>query len=594
MPPQKPYEGPSRKLVLAFDVGTTYSGVAYATLDPGETPKIQAVTRFPGQSNSDFKIPSVLLYTQDGQVRAVGAEAKDPRMEMAIEDEDLILVEWFKLHLVPSSMESSIGLKDLDVQHKLPPGKTIVEVFADFLSYMYKCARDYIMEASPNGTSLWNSVQDRIEIVLGHPNGWEGLQQEKMREAAILAGLVPDNHIGQSRVHFVSEGEASLHYCVDMGMTKDFEDGTSAIVIDAGGGTVDLSTYCFRNMSPISVEETAPAECVLQGSTRVNVRAAELLRSKLANTKFSNELDIKAMLDTFEKTAKPNFKDSAEESFVKFGSIRDRDPGVGIKNGQLSLEGAEVSKLFEPSIEAIVDAVQKQKEETLEPISFAFLVGGFAASAWLFTKLKEHLSVFDISLSRPDHHANKAVAVGAASFFLEHFVSVRVARWTYGSSCSVEYDDSNPEHRLRQHKTYMMPSAVRVIPEGFKNIVAKGTRLREGEERIESFEREVEDPWGLNHIAMEITCYRGKNKEPHWVDLEPEYFSDLCIVTADTSGVTKVRQFGPLGPYYAQTFKLVLSCGKTETTAHIRWEENGIERRGPAKIVYDDDARIAQ
>ena len=45
MAPSKPYAGPVRRLLLAFDVGTTYSGIAYAVLDPGEVPKIQAVTR---------------------------------------------------------------------------------------------------------------------------------------------------------------------------------------------------------------------------------------------------------------------------------------------------------------------------------------------------------------------------------------------------------------------------------------------------------------------------------------------------------------------------------------------------------------------
>ena len=40
-----PYIGPSRKLVLALDVGTTFSGAAYAFLDPGEIPTIRSVTR---------------------------------------------------------------------------------------------------------------------------------------------------------------------------------------------------------------------------------------------------------------------------------------------------------------------------------------------------------------------------------------------------------------------------------------------------------------------------------------------------------------------------------------------------------------------
>jgi len=39
------YTGTSRKLVLAFDIGTTFSGAAYAFLEPGEDLKIQPVTR---------------------------------------------------------------------------------------------------------------------------------------------------------------------------------------------------------------------------------------------------------------------------------------------------------------------------------------------------------------------------------------------------------------------------------------------------------------------------------------------------------------------------------------------------------------------
>jgi len=39
------YSGLSRKLIVALDIGTTFSGAAYALLDPGEVPKIQSVTR---------------------------------------------------------------------------------------------------------------------------------------------------------------------------------------------------------------------------------------------------------------------------------------------------------------------------------------------------------------------------------------------------------------------------------------------------------------------------------------------------------------------------------------------------------------------
>ena len=39
------YSGPSRKLVVAFDIGTTFSGAAYALLDPGEVHEVRSVTR---------------------------------------------------------------------------------------------------------------------------------------------------------------------------------------------------------------------------------------------------------------------------------------------------------------------------------------------------------------------------------------------------------------------------------------------------------------------------------------------------------------------------------------------------------------------
>ena len=42
---RKPYTGLTRSLVLALDIGTTFSGVSYAILEPGEVPKIHGVTR---------------------------------------------------------------------------------------------------------------------------------------------------------------------------------------------------------------------------------------------------------------------------------------------------------------------------------------------------------------------------------------------------------------------------------------------------------------------------------------------------------------------------------------------------------------------
>lgn len=93
------------------------------------------------------------------------------------------------------------------------------------------------------------------------------------------------------------------------------------------------------------------------------------------------------MLESFEKSVKPTFKDSTERSFVKFGSMRDRDPSVGIRSGQLPLEGyalhlhytrlqtftlsvrTDIEAFFEPSIVAIIDAVKRQRSAATKAVS---------------------------------------------------------------------------------------------------------------------------------------------------------------------------------------------------------------------------------
>jgi hypothetical protein len=121
----------------------------------------------------------------------------------------------FKLHL-----RSKVGA-GRSAGNELPPlplNKTVVEIFGDFLRYLLKCASSYIQHTHANGPDLWNSVKSDIDFVLSHPNGWEGTQQSEMRRAAVLAGLVPDNESGHSRLSFVTEGEASLHFSVENGL----------------------------------------------------------------------------------------------------------------------------------------------------------------------------------------------------------------------------------------------------------------------------------------------------------------------------------------------------------------------------------------
>ena len=96
-----PYAGSKKALVLSIDVGTTYSGISYAMLDPGEVPEIKPVLRYvlvaafhpfshpyeecryPGRENTpnDYRVPTIVCYRPNGTVYACGAEAE------AVEDD---------------------------------------------------------------------------------------------------------------------------------------------------------------------------------------------------------------------------------------------------------------------------------------------------------------------------------------------------------------------------------------------------------------------------------------------------------------------------------------------------------------------------
>ncbi|KAK7029533.1 hypothetical protein VNI00_014410 [Paramarasmius palmivorus] len=579
------YRGLFRKLVIAFDVGTTYSGASYAILDPGLAPVIEGVTSFPGQlsTRGDSKIPSIICYDQTGQVRAVGSEATDEGFLDLAEEEDFITVEWFKLHMRPKHFPSS-HVRDSDIP-PLPLNKTAVDVFADFLRYLHDCTIDYIKKSKD--PQFWSTVEENIDYVLTHPNGWEGLQQSQMRQAAIRAGLITP-HDEESRLQFVTEGEASLHYCINKGIMNEIgPDGQGIIIVDAGGGTIDLSAYA---KTAIGIEEVARTQCRLQGSVYVTRRAEAFLRDRLRDSKYGNEQDITHITSVFDKSTKHLFRDDSSVSYIRFGSARDKDPAVDIKGGQMKVSGETMKQFFAPSIQEIIEAIQEQKSESSTPISSVFLVGGFAASEWLFSNLQTTLTQMNLALSRPDGFVNKAVADGAVSFYLDHCVSARVSRFTYGVECAVPYDQSNPEHRRRAHTTYVNPSGMRLVPGAFSPILPKGTRVEEEKEFKRQYHREAPSRAYLQTIPLEIVCYRGRQDDIRWLDSEPKMFSTLCMIEADLTGtgdciVERVTTSG--ARYYQVQVDAILLFGLTELKAQVCWEHRGEEKRTLATVVYD-------
>ncbi|KIO27471.1 hypothetical protein M407DRAFT_232728 [Tulasnella calospora MUT 4182] len=127
------YWGSKTILAIAIDVGTTFR-------------------QENKQSNS--KVPTVLFYPNNGDPVVCGAEAKRLRSRKGIK------TEWFKLNLRPASMKI-----DAPKVH-LPPGRDVVDVFGDFLKYMYDCVGDQIRKQHSGGDDLWSSLKGTAQFVL--------------------------------------------------------------------------------------------------------------------------------------------------------------------------------------------------------------------------------------------------------------------------------------------------------------------------------------------------------------------------------------------------------------------------------------------
>ena len=176
-----------------------------------------------------------------------------------------------------SPTELPAAMKD-QLSMQLPRGKTIVDVFAEFMRYLFDSTKALFKASEPNGELRWDSVSKSIELVLTHPNGWGGPQQTQLRTAAVKAGIVPDTPAGHSSVHFVTEGEASFNFCAThtqagrdlkvrplssskVSCLTRSQPSEQVLIIDAGGGTIDISTYRVLNNRPLQVEELHEPEC---------------------------------------------------------------------------------------------------------------------------------------------------------------------------------------------------------------------------------------------------------------------------------------------------------------------------------------------
>ncbi|KAJ7021947.1 hypothetical protein C8F04DRAFT_972126, partial [Mycena alexandri] len=495
---------------------------------------------FPGQQDvgGDSKVPTSIFYSREGIIRSQGAETVLAEQKERAEDEGWELAGWFKLHLRP------------DIKHPdIPP------LPHRMTAYLFDCAKIYIEQSHPDGTALWLSLCPNIRFVMTHPNGWEGKQQSQMRQAAVMAGLIPGSNAGHDRLQFVTEGEASLHFYTQNGLaTEALVSGEGVVIVDTGGGTIDISTY--HQVQKMVTKHTRKLRLHNVSSPLLLLRHVCSVRlDRLRNSRYRG--DIENITEVFDTSAKLSFRGDEELSFIKFGSTRDDEPSCNIRRGQLRIPGSEVKRFFEPSIYR--SSGQRSAAAVhlcLHSFFFksVFVVGGFAANHYLFSQLKWRLQPHGLDVTRPDAHVfvytllvyfNGATADSTTGTRLSPIAPSPI-QLCYGIHISEPFSPSNPEHATRAGGATKLSTVKTLFPPAltlFSCVGSAGLRDHRLPRRICSNSKQAA---ALDHFCTELWVYRGLLIIPpiYFILISfPEHYQVACTIQADTSSLAKKPTF---------------------------------------------------
>ncbi|KAH7088645.1 hypothetical protein BKA62DRAFT_835565 [Auriculariales sp. MPI-PUGE-AT-0066] len=575
------YTGPE-KLVVAIDLGTTMSAVAFAHLLNGEEARVRVVTRWPGQEefSGDCKVPSVVGYDSKGTAIRFGAQAVD-----AESLENIQLVKWFKLHLHPDTMKAANNL----TPPSLPAGVSLKTVYKDLLAYLFKYARDYIDATSVDigGGKLWSRLGPKFELCLAIPNGWNESQQQFLREAVVAADILPANHEAQ-RLKFVSEAEAAVHFAIVYANIGTWlRVGNTLVVCDAGGSTVDSTVYRCTSTSPLLLEEVTSSECVQAGGAFLDWAAERALRERLKRSRYGHPEIVNIMVREFERRTKRKFDGSSDESFIHFGLPTDNDPPHGIKMGRVRLSSNEVKVIFKAPVDAIVNSIDEILTRAGH-VDALLLVGGFGDSAYLSNIFEERLARHGINKINIDEPTKKAAAEGAIAWCATQHVIARAARATYGIAVSRPLTGG----KNAKKRSHVSADGQRMVEGIFSTLVVKNQVIQHDHGVVRPFVQTYDKrPTSLSHFEVELMCSESATPEK-WCRTKTGALTPglrrACTLRTDLSGMLPyIQVHNPKGkpPFWRFEFGIEIYFGRATLCAAVVWKENGQVRKGQVAVV---------
>ncbi|CAE7162684.1 unnamed protein product [Rhizoctonia solani] len=573
---------------------------------------IHRVTKWPGQEahQQQSKIPTLVWYDANQKAVALGAEALLDDVEEQAEDNCWFLSKHFKLHLHPDDLKTKHNLK-LDA---LPPGVNLQQIYSDFLRYLLKHTKTYFEDRVLDGKRIWEKYSPKMEVILAHPNGWGIKEQVFLRSAAVSAGLAGDD-TASSKIRFVTEAEASVHFCIHYANMKNvLKSGANFAVCDAGGSTVDTTLYSVVSASPLKIKEQRDSACVQAGAIFVDFEMEKYLESTLAKAELDPE-DVefytKTGLKDFESYAKKNFRSKAVEYAVMVADSRFSNPAIHVRRGRMMVPGSIIQNAFDPCVTEIKQSLDRQLNGMNVP--HLLLVGGFSDSGYVRNELKQHYEPRGSKLVMSNDSSSKAVADGAVIWGASCNVVSRAPRSSFGISVYMPYRPliDDPAGRI----PFTSLSGEVQVTGGWSEVVHKGIPIEVGVVYRKDYQYLYNTPtlW-WSKFEADLIAYSGDDtpewaedphRELHWNNLELcQYlatgkllngFRNACTISGDLQDVQNamLMRTNPSGSkYWVLKFTVCIRFSGTELESFLEWEENGIKRTGAALIVLPEEITL--
>ncbi|PXX71685.1 Hsp70 protein [Nocardia tenerifensis] len=560
----------SSRVVAAVDFGTHGTGFAWSLRnDPKHT--VFYYDQWPGQPAAYPKNLSALLLDADGMVVAWGYEARRRRLADAT-DENLDYRAHFKIALLPDGAANGDGDR-----RKSEP--SAIELTALCLREVYRVAIKEIVTR----TAI---TPDEVEWLLTVPAIWGDRERHLMRTAAEIAGF------SGVRLSLVTEPEAAA---LDCWQDPAFEDlaqpGRRFVVVDAGSGTVDITSYevVGTDDRPRLAGLGVPTGAALGAGDLDREFIRGIVRARLGQAlaweMAADGASRIALLDDWER-AKRDFDPrrggplnvTLPPKVLRKLYVEDDRSRAALAAAQggvddsIVLSPGEVRSLFDktitPMIALVAEHIRALPRGT--PPSL-LLVGGFAQSHYLQDRFRQAFSGIVtqvLTAPRPAH----AVLFGAVRSGLEGVVVSRPSQFTYGIAVRRRFH----EHSDQLRRMHIDEDGDLWCEDAFAVLVTMGQQVVVGHEISQQF-----CPSDSDTASLGIRLFQTKNPRPRYID-EPGS-EHLLTIDIDIRGTVGE-------PIAKRKITVTLVFGLVELAMRVLDRNTGVEQRASMNYLIEEAA----